>query len=210
MTDPQQQYRDTQRREKVFKTELKPGEPGTREYLEGRVEQLEFHNSVLEKYRKDTDFPYEELAKPFKPQEVEWRMQRAGLTEKGPWGIVVPYLEARAIMNRLDDVAGPHKWQNQYDIHEKGILCTISIQINGEWVSKQDGASFTEIEEFKGGLSGAFKRAAVHWGMGRYLYSMDIVYARFVEKNTPGAQFQKIKDKQGGEHPFYWVPNIKS
>jgi hypothetical protein len=38
------------------------------------------------------------------------------------------------------------------------------------WISRCDGADDTNIEGAKGGLSDAFKRAAVKFGIGRYLY----------------------------------------
>ena len=37
---------------------------------------------------------------------------------------------------------------------------------------KADGAGDTAVEADKGALSDAFKRAAVRWGVGRYLYGM--------------------------------------
>jgi hypothetical protein len=40
-------------------------------------------------------------------------------------------------------------------------------------VVKSNGAGDTDVEGPKGALSDAFKRAAVLWGIGRYLYSLD-------------------------------------
>ena len=41
---------------------------------------------------------------------------------------------------------------------------------DGEWIGKSDGADDSNIEAAKGGLSAALKRAAVQWGIARYLY----------------------------------------
>jgi len=38
------------------------------------------------------------------------------------------------------------------------------------------GAENSDIEPVKGGLSDSFKRAAVQWGIGRYLYSLGAVW----------------------------------
>ena len=43
----------------------------------------------------------------------------------------------------------------------------------GRWVWKSDGAGATDFEGAKGAFSDSFKRAAVHWGIGRYLYDLD-------------------------------------
>ena len=52
-----------------------------------------------------------------------------------------------------------------------GFICTLSIFINGKWISKEDGSNMTEFESIKGGISSAFKRVASSgFGIGRYLY----------------------------------------
>ena len=45
--------------------------------------------------------------------------------------------------------------------------------MDGGWVAKADGAGDTAHEAEKGGISDAFKRAAVQWGVGRYLYRLE-------------------------------------
>ena len=44
---------------------------------------------------------------PFPSSEVEWRLKTAGKNGKGSWAMLLPYVTNRAIMNRLDEVAGP-------------------------------------------------------------------------------------------------------
>ena len=83
-------------------------------------------------------------------------------------------------------------------------MCGISIRVpreNGatEWVTKWDGAENTDIEAVKGGLSGAMKRAAVQWNIGRYLYNLE---EGWVEVSDKG-QFQG-KTKSGKF--FRWNP----
>lgn len=114
------------------------------------------------------------LREPFAADEIEWRIGQAGKSNGKPWARVLAYVTNRAIMDRLDDVCGPENWQNEYRAGpEGGIVCGISIRVHrGEWVTKWDGAENTEIEGVKGGLSGAMKRAAVQWGIGRYLYDL--------------------------------------
>ena len=122
----------------------------------------------------------EELAKPFPAEDIEWRV---GSTNRDKdKGIALAYITARAAMNRLDEVLGPENWTDTYSPipgptgDTKGYLCTISIRLGDEWVSKQDGADESNMESIKGGLSDAFKRSAVKWGIGRYLYNLPIVW----------------------------------
>ena len=59
----------------------------------------------------------------------------------------------------------------------KGFICAITLYSGGEKYTREDGANLTDFEAFKGGLSGAFKRAASAWGIGRYLYDLPTTWA---------------------------------
>ncbi len=147
------------------------------------------------------------LSDKFSSEDVEWRIGRAGYTISGkPYGTVLAYITNRAIQNRLDEVCGPENWRNEFrewkvgDKH--GVLCGISICVNGEWVTKWDGAENTDIESVKGGLSDAMKRAGVQWGIGRYLYDLTENFAQIAEK---GEYFTQGRDKfSGKEYRFRW------
>ena len=129
----------------------------------------------------------------FEPNDIEWRLQQCGKTKEGKiWGMALAYVTNRAIMNRLDEVCGPENWKNEFKAApDGGILCGISIKIGDEWVTKWDGAENTDIEAVKGGLSGAMKRAAVQWGIGRYLYKLE---ESWINANENGAYRGKTKD----------------
>ena len=141
------------------------------------------------------------LDAPFLPEEVEWRVQSSGSKNGKPWAKVLVYVSNRAIQNRLDEVCGKTNWKNEYiEGPSGGILCGISILLNGEWVTKWDGAENTKVESVKGGLSDSMKRAAVQWGIGRYLYNMGESWAVFVAPKQ-GQYNSKIDGK------FYsWNP----
>ena len=148
---------------------------------------------------------HEALVAAFLPGDMEWKVQTCGKSKSGKiWALVVPYITNRAIMERLDHTVGADRWRNRYEIIQKngeviGILCGISVRINDEWIEKMDGAEPTDIESFKGGLSNAMKRAAVHWGIGRFLYGIDDTWAEIVDK---GQYRGKTKD---GDF-FEWNP----
>jgi len=144
-----------------------------------------------------------DLALPFEENEIEWRIGQSGMREGKPWAKCLAYIQARAIMNRLDDVCGPENWKVNYSFVAQGVICHLSIKVGDEWVSKEDGSEFTEIESFKGGISSALKRAAVPWGIGRYLYSLEAGWAEFCDKNRRGSYSSKIDNQW-----FSWLPPL--
>jgi len=140
------------------------------------------------------------LKEPFASGDVEWRIQRSGVKNNKVWAMCLAYITSRAVMDRLDDVAGAENWRNEFkEGPHGGVLCGISIKLSDEWVTKWDGADNTDIEAVKGGLSGAMKRAAVLWGIGRYLYNLDAGFAIVSDSGKFRAQ---TKDKKS----FKWSP----
>ena len=103
----------------------------------------------------------------------------------------------------LDHVVGPFCWRTRYIPWHQYIpkpshgenpeadrtpvasqLCGLSIydEEKREWIEKIDGAENTDFESIKGGISDSFKRAAVLWGIGRYLYLFDAKWATLDER----------------------------
>ena len=119
----------------------------------------------------------QQLKEPFDYFDIEWRVQQAGKTKTGKlWAIIIPYITNRAIQERLDEVCKVEGWKNEFTYPtEKSVICGISIKLDDGWLTKWDGSEETDIEAVKGGLSSAMKRAAVQWGIGRYLYKLDSV-----------------------------------
>ena len=149
-----------------------------------------------------------ELQKPFKEDEIEWRISRAGKKNGKIWATVLAYIQNRAIQNRLDDIFTPFNWRNEYkEWRNESQLCGISIydEEKKEWITKWDGAEDTDFESIKGGLSDSMKRAGVQWGIGRYLYNLTENFAIVLDQKETGARYGKLSDKDGGDH-FYWKP----
>lgn len=149
---------------------------------------------------------WERLREPFDPRHVEWRIGRSGVKAgKGPWALVLAYITNRAIMDRLDEVAGPGNWWNEFRSSPSGgVLCGITIRLDdGREVTKWDGAENTDVEGVKGGLSAAMKRAAVQWGIGRYLYDLEEGWAKVHD----GGQYRgEAKDASNQRVSFKWDP----
>lgn len=120
-----------------------------------------------------------QLAAHFPPERISWRV--GPTNQEKTKGIALAYIDARDVMERLDSVCGPW-WSNDYIAMPNGTCCCrIGIMLEGQWVyrangamnlSDSDKADAKEMAE-KGSYSDAFKRAAVLWGIGRYLYNID-------------------------------------
>lgn len=154
---------------------------------------------------------WDRLTAPFSEKHLEWRVMQAGLTkDKKVWSKVVCYVTNRAIMQRFDDVIGQENWQNSFGIHEKGVMSGIGIRIGATWVWKYDGAPYTQVEPWKGGVSDAMKRAAVQWGIGRYLYGLDEGWAIIVPDRDKAKYHDSLKKNPSrgiAENVFYhWNP----
>lgn len=113
------------------------------------------------------------LTQPFDPQYVRFKP----LTVKGDRAMAAAYVDARAIMQRLDSVFGVGGWKDRYQIVEgNSVVCTLSVKIGEEWVDKVDVGSPSEQpddgDKLKAAFSDALKRAAVKLGIGRYLYRL--------------------------------------
>lgn len=130
------------------------------------------------------------LAAPFPPERVSWRV--GSTTGDKKKGMALAYIDARDVMDRLDSVVGPANWRRVHPHANGRTLCSLEIKINGEWVAKEDGAGDTDVEAEKGALSDAFKRAAVNWGIGRYLYDLP---SPWVEIEQAGKSY-RIAEKE--------------
>lgn len=145
------------------------------------------------------------LKEPFPAEDIEWRLQSCGSNSRGIYAICLAYVTNRAICNRLDEVVGPENWKNEFiKGPDGGVLCGLSIKVDGEFITKWDGAENTDIEGVKGGLSGAMKRSAsTGWGIGRYLYNLEENFATVLPEDAKEkAYFGKTKDGK----KFKWLP----
>lgn len=119
-----------------------------------------------------------QLKTPFPAKLVKWRVGATNAKKLNckPWeatkGIALAYIDARDVMKRFDEVCGDN-WQVEYPF--KGC-CRIGVKIGDEWLWRSNGAGETDVEAEKGEYSDAFKRAAVLWGVGRYLYYLPAVW----------------------------------
>lgn len=125
------------------------------------------------------------LAAPFAASEVDWRLGTMKADKSK--GMALAYIDARTVQDRLDAVCGP-LWSCEHIASaDKRMTCKIGIKIGDEWVWRSDGAGETDVEGEKGSYSDSFKRAAVRWGVGRYLYDLA---SPWVEVEPMGKSFK--------------------
>lgn len=121
-----------------------------------------------------SDDIYKKLKRPFPEKSISWRAgatnakKNNGVASKC---IALAYIDARDVMQRLDEVFGMN-WMCKYSHAENKTICEISVLIDGVWITRAGGAGDTDVEAEKGAISDAFKRAAVLFGIGRYLYEL--------------------------------------
>lgn len=177
----------------------------------------------------------ERLAAPFPAAAVEWRPGKVSQKEgRPPAALAMAYIDARAVINRLDAVVGVDRWQSEHvSLGDKQIGCRIGILFESGWIYKSDGTYVGNLEsqgkidskeegrlemEAKGSFSVAIKRAAVSWGIGRYLYDIEAIWADVEQRGSSWvfsraglAKLDRIADDlyrkanrgEGGRMPVY-------
>ena len=135
------------------------------------------------------------LRAPFEPGQVSWRMQ--GKPNAQGKGQVVAYVDARDVMDRLDDVVGVENWSFDWTpivTDDKGLLVAKgTLTIFG--VSKSDVGDASTFEGTKGTISDALKRAAVMFGVARYLYDLPQVWVTLENGRIPEATLKQLQQR---------------
>lgn len=128
----------------------------------------------------DTTGVLERLAAPFQADEVKWKPA----VVQGERALALAYVDARVVQDRLDDVLGVTGWQDEYEFLADGsVVCRLKLRIGGEWITKVDVGGQSEQpdegDRRKAAVSDALKRAAVKFGVGRYLYRLPQQWANY-------------------------------
>jgi hypothetical protein len=138
------------------------------------------------------------LAAPFAQEEVRVRQQ---------YGRQLHYITARTVMNRLDDAVGPANWWDEYVPLENSVICRLTIRLpDGTTLTKSDAGGYAGMpdsgDDDKSGFSDAFKRAAVKFGIGRYLYRDGVPHFVQDQAHYPvqdQTQYAPVAAEPGGE-----------
>ncbi len=145
--------------------------------------------------------------------------------------MAVAYLEARDVAQRLDDVCGPENWSDSYHVLQPGpaewvVECRLSI---GQGRGPNDSALPVGQREMvtkcdvglgddaKAAYSDAFKRAAVKFGLGRFLYTLPKVWGaydnskrRFSDPSAVRAQMLQVHLPSHSERVVQDAPTTRT
>lgn len=138
----------------------------------------------------------EALRRPFDPADIDFRPQ--GKTSAGAKCQVVCYIDARAVADRLDEVVGPGAWSFAYTplVIERGEVQLAKGALTIHGVTKEDIGDASNFEASKGCVSDALKRAAVLWGIGRYLYGLGTEWVTLDQhQRISPADLQRLRAK---------------
>ena len=120
-----------------------------------------------------------DMAKLHAPTPSSDRKYRVGNTfnwDGKKFGNMLCYVDARYVMDKLDEVVGQANWDSEYLEIKGRLYCKITIRYLREDGSigsafKMDCGTEGNIEKEKAEASDALKRTAVQFGIGRDLYS---------------------------------------
>ncbi len=129
------------------------------------------------------------LAAPFDAHEVRFKPA----VVSGNRALALAYVDARVIQDRLDDVLGVTGWQDEYECLPDGsVVCRLRLRLGDEWITKMDVGGQSEQpdegDRRKAAFSDALKRAAVKFGIGRYLYRLP---SQWVDYDPQKRQFAR-------------------
>ena len=151
------------------------------------------------KTNPEIDALFTQLAEPFDPSEIKWRVTHT--TQDGSRGAVIAFADPRAYTDRLNQIFTPTGWTRTYDVstvsavsrmkRDKAIqsgkvlvICTLTIHGLGchtgsgeDWADEQNAMTSAEAQ--------AFKRACTCFGLGRYLYNFAEMWVPLNEHRQP-------------------------
>lgn len=120
------------------------------------------------------------LQEPFHPSKIQWRASILSRDKKS--ALATPYIDARDIMWRLDKTVGAFNWQNGKVEFAGGVasfgLAIRHPELMNEWVWRWDLGVTEKAHDKRGAVkmtvlgssTVGVRRAAMLWGIGRYLY----------------------------------------
>lgn len=149
-----------------------------------------------------------ELQKPFPTDALGLKIQSV-FDKEAPESkaLIAPFIDSRDVSQRLDDVVGL-EWYDSYSSAPKGGLeCALTVK----GVTRRDvGSDDNDTEAEKSSYSDAFKRAAVKFGIGRYLYQQPKLFAWVVKRGKAhylkDGEDARLRKALGGDKSSFYLP----
>jgi len=123
------------------------------------------------------------------PMDYKYRVQSTKFSKC----TIVSYIDSRQVQERFDNVVGAGNWQTDFKTIGNNLFGGIGVNVADEdgrsqWVWKYDVGTESNVDKEKGEVSDAVKRAAVNWGVGRFLYSLGIITLK-AKAHTNGKEY---------------------
>ena len=153
------------------------------------------------------------LTDKFDIKDISWKVVTCKWNKGAPWARITPYLNASAIQQRLDDVFGWDNWKTEYKVQDTYAICYLSVYSTDrkEWIKKENVCEIDSEQNnpIKAAYSGAFKRVALEFGIGRYLKGI-VQFAKSCCENPPSSEKDNYilcmeKDKETKEKKLFYA-----
>ncbi len=128
------------------------------------------------------------------PMPYKWRVQ--SFSKAKPQATCVAYIDARDTMDRLDAVC-VYGWHRRHTEIKGHIYCEIGVVMpDGSVLWRADCGVESNTEAEKGESSDSFKRAGVNFGIGRFLYELEILRLP-ADVKKEGSNYPNVVDDAG-------------
>jgi len=121
------------------------------------------------------------LSEPFRPDQVRWKPQVISETVNA---LAVAYVDPRVVSERLDQVVGGD-WSFHWEpLGVQGDRLVVKSSLTVMGVTREDVGEYVlsdreQADPWKSAVSDGLKRAAVHFGVGRYLYWLEAIWCAY-------------------------------
>lgn len=145
------------------------------------------------------DALFAQLAEPFDPSEIKWRVTHTN--REGTRGAVIAYADPRAYTDRLNQLFTPTGWTRSFEVSTLSaitrmkrdkliqtgkVLVTCTLTIAGLGTQSDCGEEWADEENaMTSAQAQAFKRAASCYGLGRYLYNFREMWVLLDDHKQP-------------------------
>jgi len=138
-----------------------------------------------------------QLSEPFPEDVIGWKPQTLHPKDNPTRALAVPHITSRLVMDRLDDVVGPAGWQTDFEFIPGIKAAKVYLTVLG--ITKCDIGFIAGDDDaaIKGSVSDGLKRAAVLFGIGRYLYEVERQWVAWDNKRRQFAETPRLILKNG-------------
>lgn len=137
------------------------------------------------------------LSEHFPEDAIGWKPQRLYPRDNPTKALMVPHITSRHVMDRLDLVVGPAGWQQDFEFLPGVKAVRLMLTVLG--ITKCDIGFVAGDDDaaIKGSVSDGLKRAAVLFGIGRYLYSAEKQWVDWDAKKKKPTEDPRLIVKNG-------------